>query len=100
MVFYDDDDNMIPSLSTDDEEGSGSAADRLADYNAGGGGRTADERLHDLKITHALVLQQLAASQGRDQKVLTMIEAVLDMEVLLTGPTKVKLKQIVEQINK
>ena len=98
MLLYDDDDNMIPPSS-------GSAAARLADYNAGGSGRTADERLHDLKIMHALVLQRLAAKQERctDQQedmkeVLTMIEAVLDMEVLLTWPTKVKLRGIVEKV--
>jgi hypothetical protein len=57
-LLYDSSDNMIPPSS------GSTAADRLADYNAGGGGRTVDERLHDLKIVHSLALQQLAVKQA------------------------------------
>jgi hypothetical protein len=64
-LLYDSSDNMIPpssgSAAADRLAAHAIAADRLADYNAGGGGRTVDERLHDLKIVHSLALQQLAA---------------------------------------
>jgi len=84
MVFYDDDDNMIPSLSTDDEEDSefSRTLDKLA---------AVQKRCTDL--------QERCTDQQKDmEKVLTMIEALLDMEVLLTGPTKVKLGAIVAKV--
>jgi K+/H+ antiporter YhaU regulatory subunit KhtT len=91
MVFYDDDDDMIPSLSTDDEEGNecSRALDKLA---------AVQKRCTDLQ-ERCTDLQERCTDQQKDmEEVLTMIEAVLDMEVLLTVPTKVKLRAIVSNV--
>ena len=64
-------------------------------------GRPVEHWLHDLRqLRKELNLTQERCTDLQEgmEGALTMIEALLGMEVLLTGPTKVKLMAIVEKV--